>query len=79
MIMLEQSWSTLPDTTIISCFKKVGIWIQSHLGLTQDTDEPFAQLAEVLDKLRAVDPDVVPYGLAAKTFIDQRKELVTSI
>ena len=47
MIMLEQSQSTLPDTTIINCFKIAGISIQSQLSSTQDTDDLFAKLAEV--------------------------------
>ena len=52
MIMLEQSWSTLTDITIISCFGKVGISRQSQQDSTQDSDDPLAQLAEILDKLR---------------------------
>lgn len=79
MIMLEQSWSTLPDTTIINCFKKAGISIQSQLSSTQDTDDPFVQLTEVLDELRALDPDLAPDGLTAETFIATDEEVATSI
>ena len=52
LIMLEQSWFTLPDTTIINCFTKAGISIQSYLSSSQDTDDWFAKLTEKLDKLR---------------------------
>ena len=52
LIMLEQSWFTLSDTTIINCFTKAGISIQSYLSSSQDTDDWFAQLTEKLDKLR---------------------------
>ena len=32
MIILQQTWSELRDTTIIYCFKKEGISIQSQLS-----------------------------------------------
>ena len=67
--MLDQSWSKLPDTTIINCSKKVRILKQSQLSLTQDTDYRFAQLAEVLGKVRAFDPDLAPDGLTTAIFI----------
>lgn len=47
--MREQSWSTLTDITIINCFRKAGISRQSQQDSTEDTDDPFAQLAEILD------------------------------
>ena len=49
MAMLEQSWSALPDTTVINCFKKAGISKESQQDSIQDTDDPFAQLSEILD------------------------------
>ena len=70
MAMLEQSWFALPDTTVINCFKKAGILKESQQDSIQDTDDPFAQLSEMLDELRALDLDLVPDSLTAETFID---------
>lgn len=65
MVMLDQSWSTLPDTAFINS-------IQIQLDSTQDTGDPFAQLT-VLDKLRA------PDNLTADTFIATDEKVATSI
>ena len=78
MIMLVQSWSTLPDTTIINCYKKAGISIQSQLSSTQDTDDPLPQLT-VLDELRALNINLTPDGLTAETFIVTAEEVAISI
>ena len=61
--MLEQWWSTLPDITIASCFRKAGISRKSQQDWTQDTGDPFAQLAEILDDLRVLDHKLIPDGL----------------
>ena len=39
MVMLNQLWSALPDTTVINCFKKAGISLESQQDSIQDTDE----------------------------------------
>ena len=57
MIMLKQSWSTLPDPTIIT--------IQSQVSLIRNTDDPLARLAEVFDELRALDPNLAPNDFTA--------------
>ena len=49
MATLEQSWSALPNTTAINCFKKAGISKGSQQDSIQDIDNPFAQLSEMLD------------------------------
>ena len=77
--MLEQSWSALPDTTIIGCFKKAGIWKESRQDSIQDTDDPFAQLSEMLDEFRALDLSLAPDSLTAETFINTDEEVGASI
>ena len=79
MTMLEQSWSTLPDTTVINCFKKAGISKESQQYSIQDTDDPFVQLSEMLDELRALDPNLAPESFNAETFNDTDEEVTTSI
>ena len=77
--MLEQPWSALPDTSVINCFKKTGILKESTQNSIQDTGDPFAQLSEMLDELRALDPDLAPDSLTTETFIDTDEEVATSI
>ena len=79
MAMLEHSWFALPDTHVINCFKKAGISKESQQDSIQDTNDPFAQLSEMLDELRALDLDLVPDSLYAETFIDTEEEVATSI
>ena len=71
--------STLPDTTIINCFKKAGISTRSQLSSPQETDNTFAELTQVLEKLRALDPDLAPDVLTAEIFIARDEEVATSI
>ena len=79
MIMLEQSWSTLPDTSIINCFKKARISIKSQLSSTQDMDGPFAQLTEVLHELRTLNLDLAPDNFSTETFIATDEKVATTI
>ena len=39
MAMLDQLWSALPETTVINCFKKAEISLESQQDSIQDTDE----------------------------------------
>ena len=79
MIMLEQSWSALPNITIVNCFRKVGISRQSLQDSIQDTDDPFAQLAEILDELRVLGHEQVPDDLTSESLIAKDEEVATSI
>ena len=79
MIMLEQSWSTLPDITTINGFRKAGISRQNQQDSTQYNDDPFAQLAEILDELRALDHKLVPDSLTSETLIATDEEAATFI
>ena len=58
MAMLKQSWSALPDIPVVNCFKKAGISEESQQDSIQDTNDSFVQLPEMLDELRALDPDL---------------------
>ena len=69
----------LTDITIINCFRKAGISRQSQQDSTQDTDDPFAQLAEILDELRMLDDELIQDGLNSETLIAIDEEEATSI
>ena len=64
--MLEQSWSTLFQYKFYSIS-------------TQDTDDPFGQLAEILDELRVLDHEPVPDGLTSERLIFKDEEAAISI
>ena len=57
MNVLEQSWSALPDITVANRW-------QSQQDSALDTDDPFAQLTEILDELWVLDHELVPDGLS---------------
>ena len=77
--MLEQSWSTLPDISIVKYFRKTGISRQIQQDSTQDIDGLFAQLAEVLSELSVLYHELVPDGLTSETLIATGEEVATSI
>ena len=52
---------------------------QSQQDSTQDTDDPFAQLAEILDELRVLDHELVPDGLTSEILVATDEEVATSI
>ena len=79
MAMLEQSWSALPETTVINCFRKAGISKENQQKSVQNTDDPFAQLSNISDELKALYPNLTPEGLTTETFIDTDEEVATSI
>ena len=79
VIMLEQAWSTLPSITIINCFRKAGISRKSQQDSTQGTDDPFAQLAEIVNELRVLDHELVTDGLTSETLIATDEEVAITI
>ena len=79
MAMLEQSWSALPETTVINCFRKARISKQNQQKSVQNTDDPFAQLSNISDELKALYPNLAPESLTTETFIDTDEEVATSI
>ena len=52
---------------------------QTQLSSTQDTDDLFAKLTQVLDELRDLDHNLAPDGLTSETFIATVEEKTTSI
>ena len=79
MIFLEQAWSTLPNITIINSFRKAGISRKSQKDSTQGIDDPFAQLAEIVNELRVLDHELVTDGLTSETLIATDEEVATTI
>ena len=46
-------------------FKKAGISKEDQQNAVEDTDDPFAKLAETFNELKVLDPDVVPERITA--------------
>ena len=61
------------------CFKLVEISKQTQLSSTQDTDDLFAKLTQVLDELRDLDHNPASDSLTNETFIATVEEKTTSI
>ena len=77
IIILQKSWSTLPDITPLIALEKRGFQ-DSQQSSTQDTDDPFAQLAEILDELRVLEQELIPDGLTSETLTAREEEVATS-
>ena len=60
MKILAASWEAVTRETIVNCFKKAGINTEAQHAAITDSDDPFKDIQESLDALKAADPDMVP-------------------
>ena len=67
MFMITSAWRDVKPDTIINCFKKAGIAPPSQDEAINDTDDPFAFLANSLEELHSIQ---VPTDIRAEGFID---------
>ena len=70
MFMITSAWRDVKPDTVINCFKKAGIAPPSQGEAINDTDDPFAFLANSLEELHSSNPDMVPIDIRAEDFID---------
>ena len=54
--ILAASWEAVTRETIVNCFKKAGINTEAQHAAITDWDDPFKDLQESLDALKAADP-----------------------
>ena len=64
------SWEAATRETIVNCFKKTGINTEAQHAAITDSDDPFKDLQESLDALKAADPDMVPEDISAESIVD---------
>ena len=78
MKILAASWEAVTRETIVNCFKKAGInTVAQHAAIT-DSDDPFKDLQESLDALKAADPDMVPEDISAESMVDIDNDVIAT-
>ena len=78
MKILAASWEAVTGETIVNCFKKAGINTEAQHAAITDLDDPFKDLRESLDALKAADPDMVPEDFSAESIVDVDNVIATA-
>ena len=58
MQMLVSAWEAVTVTTVVNCFRKSKISVESQNAAIAEDDNPFKELEEEMDSLRAIQPDL---------------------
>ena len=66
------------NQTIVNCFKKAGINIEAQHAAITDSVDPFKDLQESLDALKAADPDMVPEDISAESIVDIDNDVIAT-
>ena len=78
MEILAASWEAVTRETIVNCFKKAGINTEAQHAAITDSDDPFKDLQESLDALKAADPDMVPEDISAESIVDVDNDVIAT-
>ena len=75
MQMLVSAWDAVTTKTVVNCFRKSKISVQSQNAAITDDDNPFKELEEEIENLRSVQPDLVSDTIDASSFTDVDAEV----
>ena len=75
MQMLVAAWDALTTQTIVNCFRKSGISIESQEAAIAEDHNPFQELQVEIDNLRSVQPDLIAENMVAASFTDVDTEV----
>ena len=78
MQMLVSAWNSVPEETIVNCFRKAGISAESQTAAIADDDDPFKELQEGIDTLRTCQPDLIPEDIDANTLVEVDSEIIAT-
>ena len=78
MQMLVSAWNSVPEETIVNCFRKAGISAENQTAVIADDDDPFKELQEEIDTLRTCQPDLIPEGIDANTLVEVDSEIIAT-
>ena len=70
MQLLVAAWYTLTTKTIVNCFRKSKISIESQKAAIAEKDDPFKELEEEFENLCSIQPDLVSENIDAASFTD---------
>ena len=75
---VKNTWEAVTRETIVNCFKKAGINTEVQHAAITDSDDPFKDLQESLDALKAADPDMVPEDISAESIVDVDNNVIAT-
>ena len=78
MQMLVSAWNSVPEETIVNCFRKAGISAENQTAAIADDDDPFKELQEEIDTLRTCQPDLIPEVIDANTLVEVDSEIIAA-
>ena len=70
MDMLVSSWDEVQTKTIVNCFRKCGISVKDQELAMLDSEEPFKGIADDLEELSLLSPDLLSRGTDAEDLVD---------
>ena len=73
--MLTSAWSSVTVETIVNCFRKAKISEESQSEALSDEDNPFKELQDEMDSLRAVKPNLMPENITDTDLVDVDTDL----
>ena len=74
--MLVSAWDALSTQTIVNCFQKSGISIESQETAIAEGDDPFRELQDIIDDLCSVQPNLIEEEFDATTFANVDVEVI---
>ena len=78
MKLLVASWKAVTQETVTNCFKKAGVTSETQRAAITGPGNPFKDLQEILDALKAADSDMVPEGLSAEKVINVDHDVIAT-
>ena len=78
MQMLVSSWNSVTTEAIVNCFRASRISPETQDLAITDSDDPFAELQEEIETLRASHPEFVPDMIDATPLVDVDADVAVS-
>ena len=91
MMMLYTAWDEVTEKTILNCFRKSWISVETQTGAMNDHDDPFKEIMNYgeddsaveelefdLNQLRKTRPDLAPENILADGLVDFDRDVVTN-
>ena len=76
MKILVSAWDALSTQTIVSCFRKPGIYNESQETAIAEDDDPFWELQDEIGDFRSVQPNLIEEDFDDTTFADVDAEVI---
>ena len=78
MQILCSAWDSVDSSTIVNCFAKCGISLESQEAAVSDTDDPFKELQDEIDHLRECHPGSVPDNIDPAGLVEVDEDVAST-